>query len=215
MTYSVKEIFLTLQGEGCHTGRAAVFCRFSGCNLWSGRAEDRAQARCRFCDTDFLGTEGAGGGKFDSAPALAHAIERCWQDGMAGEDSMRRWVVLTGGEPLLQVDEDLVGALHERGFGVAVETNGTIPPPPGIDWICVSPKGKEPLQVHRGDELKLVYPQADCPPERFVTLNFHHFLLQPLDEGGDRRHEPATVSYCRSHPRWQLSLQIHKWLGIP
>ncbi|MBW8072628.1 MAG: 7-carboxy-7-deazaguanine synthase [Ferrovum sp.] len=215
MTYSVKEIFLTLQGEGCHTGRVAVFCRFAGCNLWSGRTEDRAQARCRFCDTDFLGTEGVGGGKFDSAHTLASAIECCWEDTVAVEDRMRRWVVLTGGEPLLQVDEGLIGALHERGFGVAVETNGTVLPPPGIDWICVSPKGMEPLQVCTGDELKLVYPQSDCPPERFVALNFRHFLLQPLDEGGDRRHEQAALSYCRSHPRWQLSLQTHKWLGIP
>lgn len=215
MTYAVKEIFLTLQGEGCHTGRVAVFCRFAGCNLWTGREEDRATAACSFCDTDFVGVDGLMGGRYPNALALAQAVERCWQEGVEEERRQRRWVVLTGGEPLLQVDEDLIQALHAHGFGVAVETNGTVPAPSGLDWICVSPKGIQPLRVVTGDELKLVYPQVDCPPERFVAAAFTHFLLQPLDQGGVRCHEAAVMAYCRAHPRWRLSLQTHKWLGIP
>ncbi|NDU86343.1 MAG: 7-carboxy-7-deazaguanine synthase [Ferrovum sp.] len=215
MTYIVKEIFLTLQGEGGQAGRTAVFCRFSGCNLWSGREEDRATASCSFCDTDFVGTDGVGGGRYLDADLLASAIDDCWRQGGMRDDEGCRWVVLTGGEPLLQVDDALVTALHAAHFGVAVETNGTLLPPRGLDWVCVSPKGAAPLKLCRGDELKLVYPQDDCPPERFTGLAFSHFFLQPLDQGGDRRHEKAAVAYCRSHPRWRLSLQTHKWLGIP
>ena len=207
-SYAVKEIFLTLQGEGINAGRVAVFCRFAGCNLWSGREEDRAEAACRFCDTDFVGTDGDGGGRFD-ATALAHAIDRIWGPATAG-----RLVVLTGGEPLLQVDAPLLEALHARDFVVAVETNGTVSPPAGLDWVCVSPKASAVLRVTAGDELKLVYPQADAPPERFAELDFRHFLLQPMDGPNARAATEAAIRYCLAHPQWRLSVQTHKALGI-
>lgn len=210
MAYAVKEIFYTLQGEGRNAGRAAVFCRFAGCNLWSGREQDRAHAVCRFCDTDFVGTEGDGGGKFADADALADAVAAAWAGGAGGAPM----VVLTGGEPLLQVDAALTDALHARGFEIAVETNGTIAPPPGIDWLCVSPKAEAPLAVSSGDELKLVYPQADAPPERFAGLAFDHFLLQPMDGPALAENTAAAVAYCMAHPEWRLSMQTHKALGI-
>jgi 7-carboxy-7-deazaguanine synthase len=208
--YSVKEIFYTLQGEGANAGTPAVFCRFAGCNLWSGREPDRAGAACNFCDTDFVGTDGHGGGKFADAEQLAEAVEGAWAAGSRAH----RFVVCTGGEPLLQLDADAVAALHRRGFRVAVETNGTLAPPPGLDWVCVSPKAATKLAIERGDELKLVYPQAEAPPERFESLAFAHFFLQPMD-GPDRgRNTRAAVDYCLSHPRWRLSLQSHKLIGI-
>ncbi len=207
-TYAVKEVFLTLQGEGINAGRASVFCRFAGCNLWSGREEERAAATCSFCDTDFVGTDGVNGGRYD-APGLASLVGSLWTAGA------NRLVVLTGGEPLLQVDETLVRALHAGGFEIAVETNGTVKPPAGIDWICVSPKAGQALAIEGGDELKLVYPQADAPPERFASLAFRHFLLQPMD-GPDRSGATrAAIEYCLAHPRWRLSVQNHKILGIP
>jgi len=209
MAYSVKEIFYTLQGEGRNAGRAAVFCRFAGCNLWSGREQDRADAVCTFCDTDFVGTDGTGGGKFRDADALAAAVEAEWRG--AGGPKM---VVLTGGEPLLQVDADLVDALHARSFEIAVETNGTVAPPPGIDWLCVSPKADAPLAVRRGDELKLVYPQAEAMPERFVDLDFAHFLLQPMGGPALAENTAAAIAYCMAHPQWRLSVQAHKVVGI-
>ncbi len=211
MTYSVKEIFYTLQGEGRNAGRAAVFCRFAGCNLWSGREADRARAVCRFCDTDFVGTDGTGGGRFATASDLAAAVAAMWQP---AADGRARFVVLTGGEPLLQIDAALVDALHARGFEIAVETNGTMAPPAGLDWICVSPKAGAPLAVTRGDELKLVYPQAGAEPDRFEHLDFGHFLLQPMDGPELSRNIAATVAYCLAHPRWRLSLQTHKSIGI-
>ncbi len=210
MSYSVKEIFYTLQGEGAQSGRAAVFCRFAGCNLWSGREQDRAGAACTFCDTDFVGTDGPGGGKFESAQALAEAVRACWPPQAGG----RPYVVCTGGEPLLQLDAPLVDALHAAGFEVAVETNGTQDPPPGLDWVCVSPKGTAPLKLTRGDELKLVYPQPDAPPEAFAGLDFRHFLLQPMDGPRQREAMRAAVAYCMAHPQWRLGLQTHKVLGI-
>ena len=212
MAYTVKEIFYTLQGEGGQAGRAAVFCRFAGCNLWSGREQDRAAAVCRFCDTDFVGTDGAGGGKFATAQDLAQAVARAWGGpGLAG-----RFVVLTGGEPLLQVDEALTAALHAEGFTIAVETNGTQPAPAGLDWICVSPKGRAPLVLTQGHELKLVYPQAEpeAQPANFESLAFQNFFLQPLDGPGREAHVAAVVAYCQQHPRWRLSLQTHKLIGI-
>jgi 7-carboxy-7-deazaguanine synthase (Cx14CxxC type) len=210
MGYAVKEIFYTLQGEGAQSGRAAVFCRFAGCNLWSGREEDRARAACSFCDTDFVGTDGAGGGKFSTAEALADAIEQAW----AAPGRSQRYVVLTGGEPLLQVDAALTAALHARGFTIAVETNGTVSAPPGLDWICVSPKGQTELALTRGHELKLVYPQPGIDPQRFAGLDFQHFFLQPLD-GPDRAHNTqAAIAYCQQHPQWRLGLQSHKMIGI-
>ena len=211
MPYAVKEIFYTLQGEGANTGRPAVFCRFAGCNLWSGREADRASAVCRFCDTDFVGTDGPGGGKFPDAVALAHAVAATWPGGGGG----RRFVVCTGGEPLLQLDADLLDALHAAGFEVAVETNGTVEPPPGIDWLCVSPKAGAPLVVRGGDELKLVYPQADADPSRFEKLEFGEFFLQPMDGPACAANTAAALRYCLEHPRWRLSLQTHKLLGIP
>ena len=211
MTYAVKEIFYTLQGEGIQAGRPAVFCRFAGCNLWSGREVDRATATCAFCDTDFIGTDGLGGGKFETATALASAIETTW----AAQDARGRLVVLTGGEPLLQVDAPLIAALHERGFEIAVETNGTIRPPPGLDWICVSPKAGAPLELVAGDEIKLVYPQAGAEPRRFEELDFKNFLLQPMDGPAREANTAAAVAYCLANPRWRLSLQTHKFLGIP
>jgi 7-carboxy-7-deazaguanine synthase (Cx14CxxC type) len=212
MSYSVKEIFYTLQGEGAHAGRPAVFCRFAGCNLWTGREDDRATAACRFCDTDFVGVDGSGGGRFATAEALADAVLEKWP---GSTDASRRYVVCTGGEPLLQLDESLVDALHARSFQVAVETNGTLAAPRGLDWICVSPKAREPLRIQAGHELKLVYPQADAVPEEFTELDFGQFFLQPMD-GPDRiENTRLAVDYCLAHPRWRLSLQTHKYLGIP
>ncbi len=208
--YSVKELFYTLQGEGAQAGRAAVFCRFAGCNLWSGREQDRATAVCSFCDTDFVGTDGEGGGKFATADALADAIVKAWPD----RDGGRRYVVCTGGEPLLQLDTPLIDALHARGFEVAVETNGTQPAPPGLDWICVSPKADAPLLLTSGHELKLVYPQPLAQPERFAALNFQHFFRQPMDSVLQREHTKAAVAYCMAHPQWRLSVQMHKVVGI-
>ncbi|MGZ5035420.1 MAG: 7-carboxy-7-deazaguanine synthase [Usitatibacter sp.] len=208
--YSVKEIFYTLQGEGANAGTPAVFFRFAGCNLWSGREEDRAVAACNFCDTDFVGTDGDGGGKFADAEGLARAIEAAWPDAA----SEHRFVVCTGGEPLLQLDGAAVEALHARGFRVAIETNGTVAPPEGIDWICVSPKATAPLMLEAGDELKLVYPQARALPERFESLAFDHFFLQPMDGPSRESNTRAAIDYCLSHPRWRLSLQSHKIVGI-
>ena len=209
MSYAVKEIFLTLQGEGGQAGRPAVFCRFAGCNLWSGREQDRASAVCTFCDTDFVGMDGEGGGRFADAAALADAVEAAWR---GGRDD--RLVVLTGGEPVLQLDEALIEALHARGFSLALETNGTLAVPPGVDWICVSPKADAPVVQTRGQELKLVYPQPGVDPSRFEGWDFERFLLQPMD--GPRRAEntEAAIAYCLAHPRWRLSVQTHKYLGI-
>jgi 7-carboxy-7-deazaguanine synthase len=210
MVYAVKEIFKTLQGEGAHAGRAAVFCRFAGCNLWSGREQDRAAAVCKFCDTDFVGTDGLNGGKFDTATALALEIARIW-----GDDRSHRFVVCTGGEPLLQLDQTLVEQLHAEGFEIAVETNGTINPPDGIDWLCVSPKAGSNLVVRSGSELKVVYPQAGQSLERLAALNFTQFWLQPMDGPRKAENTSAAVAYCQEHPRWRLSLQTHKLIGIP
>ena len=210
MTYAVKEIFLTLQGEGGQAGRAAVFCRFTGCNLWSGREVDRAGAVCSFCDTDFIGVDGVGGGRFKTPADLARAVADCWTGPAEG-----RLVVCTGGEPLLQLDSPLIGALHNRGFSVAVETNGTLAAPDGLDWICVSPKADAPLAQRRGQELKLVYPQAGVDPSRFEGLQFERFFLQPMDGPDRAAATAAAVAYCLAHPRWRLSLQTHKYLGIP
>jgi 7-carboxy-7-deazaguanine synthase len=212
MSYAVKELFLTLQGEGGQAGRAAVFCRFAGCNLWSGREEDRASAACTFCDTDFVGLDGPGGGRFADADALADAAAALWRGPADGDDA--RLVVCTGGEPLLQLDTALVAAFHARGFEVAVETNGALPAPAGLDWICVSPKGATPLAQTTGQELKLVFPQPAAPPERFADLPFERLLLQPMD-GPDRlANTAAAVAYCLEHPRWRLSVQTHKYIGI-
>jgi 7-carboxy-7-deazaguanine synthase len=208
LSYAVKEIFLTLQGEGAHAGRASVFCRFAGCNLWSGREQDRAEAICQFCDTDFVGLDGTLGGRYAAADALADTIAAQW----IGPDD--RYVVLTGGEPLLQVDDALIDALHGRGFSVGVETNGTVTPPDGIDWICVSPKAGAELQIRGGHELKLVYPQPDAMPERFVAMPFERFSLQPMDGPDALRNTAQAVDYCLRHPRWRLSVQTHKTLGI-
>ena len=209
MSYAVKEIFLTLQGEGAHAGRAAVFCRFSGCNLWSGREEDRSGAVCTFCDTDFVGMDGTLGGRYGTADDLAATVAAQWTG--AGE----RYVVLTGGEPLLQVDDALVAALHAQGFTIAIETNGTVKPPPGIDWICVSPKGTAPVVIERGNELKLVYPQPNALPPNFEHLDFQHFFLQPMDGPARVANTEQAVQYCMQHPQWRLSLQTHKYIGIP
>lgn len=214
MTYSVKEIFYTLQGEGAQAGRAAVFCRFAGCNLWSGREEDRATAVCSFCDTDFVGTDGQGGGKFATAQALAEAIAARWPRDAAGAVAGKPYVVCTGGEPLLQLDAPLIDALHACGFEIAVETNGTQPAPAGLDWICVSPKADAPLVLTSGDELKLVYPQPLARPERFAGLDFKHFFLQPMDSVLQRQHMREAVDYCLAHPQWRLSVQMHKVVGI-
>ena len=210
MTYSVKEIFLTLQGEGGQAGRAAVFCRFAGCNLWSGREEDRATAVCTFCDTDFVGVDGPGGGKFRTAPSLAAAVTAAWTGPLEG-----RLVVCTGGEPLLQLDAALIEALHGEGFAIAVETNGALPAPAGIDWICVSPKAAAPLAQISGQELKLVYPQKDVDPARFVDLDFERFFLQPMDGPDRAAATDAAVAYCLANPVWRLSVQTHKYLGLP
>ena len=213
MTYAVKELYVTLQGEGANTGRAAVFCRFAGCNLWSGREVDRAEAQCRFCDTDFVGTDGPGGGAFESAAALAVAARRLWTDNW--ESGAAPFMVCTGGEPLLQLDETLINAFHAEGFAIAVETNGTLAPPPGLDWICVSPKAGTSLVLKAGNELKLVYPQADAPPEAFAGLDFEHFFLQPMDGPARDINTREAIDYCLSHPGWRLSLQTHKYLGLP
>lgn len=210
MAYAVKEMFKTLQGEGAQAGRTAVFCRFTGCNLWSGREEDRAGAVCRFCDTDFVGMDGPGGGRFATAEMLADALARMW-----GEERERRFVVFTGGEPLLQLDPVLIEAVHARGFEISVETNGTLPAPEGIDWLTVSPKGTAPLVQRSGHELKLVFPQVERDPADLAGLDFQHFFLQPMD-GPDRLgNTEAVVAYCLAHPRWRLSLQTHKVIGIP
>lgn len=209
MSYAVKEIFLTLQGEGGQAGRPAVFCRFAGCNLWSGREQDRAKAVCSFCDTDFVGVDGPGGGRFTDADALAAAVEAAWTGGPSD-----RLTVLTGGEPLLQVDAALVDALHARGFAIALETNGTLVAPHGIDWVCVSPKAQAPVVQTRGQELKLVYPQPGVDPARFEGLDFERFLLQPMDGPHRAANTEATIAYCLAHPRWRLSVQTHKYLGI-
>jgi 7-carboxy-7-deazaguanine synthase len=221
--YSVKEIYYTLQGEGAQTGRAAVFLRFAGCNLWTGREADRAKAICRFCDTDFVGTDGPGGGKFADAQALAKAVAVHWpgasslsaRQPIACSDSTKgALVVCTGGEPLLQMDAPLIDALHAAGLAVAVETNGTIAAPAGIDWLCVSPKAGAPLIQRRGQELKLVYPQDAAPPEAFEALDFQHFFLQPMDGPAREANTAAAARYCQAHPRWRLSLQTHKFIGL-
>ena len=211
MSYQVKEIYYTLQGEGARTGRAAVFLRFAGCNLWTGQEKDRARAVCKFCDTDFVGTNGPGGGSFRDADALADAVAAHWPRDANGKP----YVVCTGGEPLLQLDEPLIAALHARGFEVGIESNGTLEAPQGIDWICVSPKANAELKLTRGNELKLVYPQADAPPERFADLACSHFFLQPMASPQRDGNTRAAIEYCRSHPQWRLSLQTHKLLGIP
>jgi 7-carboxy-7-deazaguanine synthase len=226
MSYTVKEIFYTLQGEGAQSGRAAVFCRFSGCNLWSGREEDRSRAVCQFCDTDFVGI-GPDGGRFAGATELADAIDRCWGGGSGGaakigrrstkasaDGAGRKYVVCTGGEPLLQLDEDLIDALHDRGFEVAVETNGTKPAPASLDWICVSPKAGAPFVQSSGNELKLVYPQEHAPPEKFAQLDFEHFFLQPMDGPDTALNTERAIEYCLAHPTWRLSIQTHKLVGL-
>jgi 7-carboxy-7-deazaguanine synthase len=214
MSYSVKEIFYTLQGEGANTGRPSVFLRFSGCNLWSGREEDRATAVCNFCDTDFVDTDGPGGGKFKSPMELAAAVARSWIDA-ARTSPPRRFVVCTGGEPLLQLDAGLVDALHEQQFDVAVETNGTLPLPAGVDWVCVSPKAGATLVLRTGDELKLVYPQVEATPDLYAHLEFRHFYLQPMDGPEKHVNTQLAIKYCLEHPQWSLSLQTHKLIGIP
>jgi len=213
MPYTVKEIFYTIQGEGANVGRPAVFCRFSDCNLWTGRESDRSKAVCRFCDTDFVGVDGPGGGVFADESALAATVARCWSDstGLAS----RRFVVCTGGEPLLQLDERVVHALHEAGFEIAIETNGTLLPPRGIDWICCSPKAGAKLILEAGNELKLVFPQPRIDPADLVKLDFRHFFLQPMDGPDRTRNTQLALEYCLKHPHWRLSLQIHKFLGIP
>ncbi|MEM8773095.1 MAG: 7-carboxy-7-deazaguanine synthase [Pseudomonadota bacterium] len=209
--YSVKELFYTLQGEGAQSGRPSVFLRFSGCNLWSGLERDRAQAVCNFCDTDFVGVDGPGGGKFADADALANAVARVWpQNGSAAP-----YVVCTGGEPLLQLDDALIDAIHRRGFEIAIETNGTIQAPAGIDWVCVSPKADADIVQRSGDEIKLVYPQKKARPERFQDLRFDFFYLQPMDGLCRDANTRAAIEYCKRHPQWRLSLQSHKMLGIP
>jgi 7-carboxy-7-deazaguanine synthase len=212
MSYSVKEIFYTLQGEGAQAGRAAVFCRFAGCNLWSGREQDRATAICRFCDTDFLGVDRSGGGRFESAEALAAVVDQMWPSGCGAG---KKFVVCTGGEPLLQLDARLIEALHACDFEIAVETNGTLAAPAGLDWVCVSPKAGAELVQRSGDELKLVFPQAGVEPEDLGGLAFRHFFLQPMDGPERAVNTELTLKYCMEHPRWRLSLQTHKILGIP
>ncbi len=211
MSYAVKEIFYTLQGEGAQTGRPAVFCRFAGCNLWSGREADRETATCGFCDTDFVGTDGPGGGRFATAADLAAAVAAAWPANSGG----RRFVVCTGGEPLLQLDHTLIEALHRQDFEIAVETNGTRAAPAGLDWICVSPKAGTELELRSGDELKLIFPQSGAEPGRFEDLAFRHFFLQPMDGPALAANTQAALRYCLAHPRWRLSLQTHKLLGIP
>ena len=213
MAYAVKEIFYSLQGEGAHAGRPAIFCRFSGCNLWSGKEQHRADAICQFCDTDFVGTDGDGGGSFADASQLAVRIKSFWPQNIA--DNTHPYVVCTGGEPLLQLDPPLIDALHTQGIEIAIETNGTLPVPDGIDWICVSPKAGAKLVVEAGDELKLVYPQDGHQPADFTACQFDHLFLQPLYAENQPQHVANTVDYCLKHPRWNLSLQTHKLLGLP
>ncbi len=213
MTYAVKSCFYTLQGEGIQAGRPAVFLRFAGCNLWTGREQDRQKAVCQFCDTDFVGTDGDGGGSFKSAAALAEHVTARWPADAVGAD--RRYVVCTGGEPTLQLDDALIDALHQQGFEIAIETNGTRPVPDGVDWICVSPKSTAPLVQRSGSELKLVFPQAEAMPDRFSDMDFGHFLLQPMDGPEQQQNTVAALEYCRAHPQWRLSLQLHKILDIP
>jgi 7-carboxy-7-deazaguanine synthase len=213
MTYSVKEVFFTLQGEGAHSGRPAVFCRFSGCNLWTGNEADRASSICRFCDTDFVGTNGSGGGKFTTAVKLAAHVAAHWPHHICVR--ARPYVVCTGGEPLLQLDDDLTDAFHEAGFEVAVETNGTLLPPRGVDWICVSPKAGAELRLRAGHELKLVFPQADGDPSDYESLDFGRFYLQPMDGPERDLNTALALKYCLAHPQWSLSLQTHKILAIP
>lgn len=208
MTYSVKELFYTLQGEGARAGRAAVFLRFAGCNLWSGREQDRADAVCNFCDTDFVGVDGDGGGKFETPAALADAAAALWPGGGAP------YVVCTGGEPLLQLDASLIDALHARGFEIAIESNGTLPAPPGIDWICISPKAGADFVQRSGNELKLVYPQAGADPAQYESLLFEHFFLSPMDSPAREANTQAAIAYCLEHPQWRLSLQTHKMIGV-
>ena len=215
VTYSVKECFYTLQGEGAQTGRAAVFLRFAGCNLWSGLERDRGHAVCKFCDTDFVGVDGEGGGKFATAEAVAEHVAARWGGGLPGGSPAVPYVVCTGGEPLLQLDDELIAALQARGFEVAVETNGTVVAPASLDWVCVSPKSTAELKQTSGDELKLVYPQADAMPERFAGLNFRNFFLQPMDGPQREANTAACIAYCLEHPQWRLSLQTHKVTGIP
>jgi 7-carboxy-7-deazaguanine synthase len=211
MSYSAKEIYYTLQGEGAHTGRPAVFCRFSGCNLWSGREEDRAEAICKFCDTDFWGTDGPGGGRFATPQLLAEAVQSHWPH----DQHSRRFVVCTGGEPLLQLDTALIKALHDNGFEIAVETNGTQSAPAGLDWICVSPKAGTDIVLRSGHELKLIFPQPGAEPELFASLAFERFYLQPMDGPERVKNTRLAMEYCLKHPQWRLSLQTHKMLGIP
>ncbi len=211
MSYSVKEIYYTLQGEGARTGRAAVFLRFAGCNLWSGLERDKDHAVCRFCDTDFVGVDGPGGGRFADAAALAAAVAAQWPR----DSTAQPYVVCTGGEPLLQLDAALIAALHDNSFEIGIETNGTLLPPPGIDWICVSPKADAQLALARGDELKLVYPQEGAEPERYAALDFTHLFLQPMDGPARTANTEAAIRYCLEHPQWRLSLQTHKLIGIP
>lgn len=214
-TYSVKELFYSLQGEGAQAGRAAIFCRFSGCNLWSGREQDRAKAQCSFCDTDFIGTDGVNGAKFSSAEQLAQRVAILWQQSCVDDKGATPYVICTGGEPLLQLDSELVQAFKSKGFEIAVETNGTLAVPDGVDWICVSPKTPQPLKQLTGNELKLVHPQAGLPPEQFSHLAFDHFYLQPMAGTTQAQSLSACIDYCRAHPRWKLSLQTHKLINIP
>ncbi|HCP44669.1 MAG TPA: 7-carboxy-7-deazaguanine synthase [Deltaproteobacteria bacterium] len=213
MSYTLKEIYFTLQGEGAHSGRAAVFARMTGCNLWSGREQDRSSAPCWFCDTDFVGTNGPGGGRFATGAELAAVLRQCWDDDQAAPGG-RPYVVFTGGEPMLQLDKELIDACHACNLEIGLETNGTIPVPPGVDWICVSPKPNSQLVQTTGDELKLVYPQ-EIEPDAVAHLEFTHFFLQPRDGVGREEHTKAAINYCLTHPQWRLSLQTHKLLGIP
>lgn len=210
MSYAVKEIFYSLQGEGCHAGRPAIFCRFAGCNLWTGKEEDRERAICKICDTDFLGTDGRNGGLYNTARDLSQVIYE-----LSPSSGTRPLAVMTGGEPLLQVDDELIHCLHGFDFQVAVETNGTVLPPPGIDWACVSPKPRTDLKLRAGDELKLVFPQDDLDPQTFENLNFRHFFLQPLHDADVATNTRMAVDYCLRHPKWRLSVQVHKLIGIP
>lgn len=210
MSYHIKEAYYTLQGEGYHTGRAAVFCRFAGCNLWSGAEKDRDKAVCKFCDTDFVGTDGPNGGHFNTAVDLAEHLASIWEG-----DNKNIFVVCTGGEPFLQMDDELIKSLHDKNIEIAVETNGTIQPPEGIDWLCVSPKAGAELIVHKGNELKLVYPQTEFNPEDFLKLHFNHFYLQPMDDENKDENIKSAIEYCLSNPDWKLSLQVHKYLNIP
>ena len=212
MPYAVKEIFYSLQGEGAHAGRPAIFCRFTGCNLWSGQEKHRADAVCQFCDTDFVGTDGDGGGSFTNAVALAKAVVSYWPESIT--DVIHPYVICTGGEPLLQLDKDLIEAFHNEGVELAIETNGTLPVPEGVDWVCVSPKSGSTVVVEKGDEIKLVYPQEGHQPSDFVHLNFEHFFLQPMFDEDENEHVKETIEYCLTHPRWSLSLQSHKLLGL-